>query len=69
VVVDFFYFIRFKRERARIEAWENLQRARAEAELKRVEVKWPNLETNPGYKNWRHEAMSPCKVGNVLECA
>ena len=29
---------RFKREEAKIEAWESLQRAEAEAELKKLEV-------------------------------
>ena len=36
--------IRYNQEQAQIEAWETLQRARAEAKLKRLEVKWTNVE-------------------------
>ena len=43
-------FIRYNQEQARIEAWETLQRARAEAKLKRLEVKWTNVEIHQIYK-------------------
>lgn len=38
VMRKFSLFSRYKREEARINAWENLQKAKAEAELKKLEV-------------------------------
>jgi hypothetical protein len=36
------FFCRVKREEAKITAWENLQKAKAEAEIRKLEVLFPH---------------------------
>ena len=43
-VLSFADLSRFKREEAKIQAWENHEKAKAEAEMRRVEVRGSHLD-------------------------
>lgn len=40
-----FVISRFRREEMKIQAWENHQKAKSEAEMKKTEVKYTNIAT------------------------